>query len=287
MCFSWTQPCLTGYGRRLRPNALIALLLLFAVSVLSWADEPIRRLDLFDRAGNFLLYVTFDYDASSRLTGRTIRDFDGSLLHRTIVKRNPDGARSGETFVNGAGITEYRAEFVDSGDGGSFAVFDRYSSQPDRVMHRGHHEQVPNADRFTFFDDAGVRTHEVRYEYDGDGSPRRVAILDGNGVLTHYGIPGTTAAVRSPAPRITDISMRLGRVAGAIRCHVALPRSSPPPRVRLHDCRGKIVDVKVTGAGGPSFFTIGLATESLPTGLYVVTLVAGPRTLHRTVSVLR
>lgn len=287
MFFCCTQSRVIGNRPRVWAKARIPALLLIAMSVMSWADEPIRRLDLFDRAGNFLLYITFDYDASSRLTGRTIRDFDGSLLHRTVVKRNGDGARTGETFVNGAGITEYWADYADSGDGGTFALYDRYSAHPDRLIHQGHHKKAIEAGRFAFFDDAGVRTHEVRYEYDGAGNPRRITIHDRNGTLTHYGIPGTTAAVRASTPQTTTVSLRIGRVPGAIRCHVAQPPSSPPPRIRLHDCRGKTVEVEPTHAGGSGFHTVTLATESLPTGLYFVKLVSGSRTLHRTVSVVR
>lgn len=183
-----------------------------AAIIFSGAPEPpaapVSRLDFFDKADNFLFFVTFDYDASGNNTGRSVFTGDSTFIRRTVFTNNSQGVRTRETSFDfnddTAGYTAFPGPSV-------FSVFDRFGQDE-----LGGRVTVASAGQNTYsVSQAGTGAVKIRYSYATDGSLSRIDVLDSAGAPAYRAVvSGGAGAVLGPGPGILVDKPSFGPVRG-------------------------------------------------------------------------
>ena len=102
--------------------SFLSAVFLLAVSI----SARIDRVDIFDRAGNSLLFVEFEYDAEGKNTGRSVYASDSTFLRRTAFVNDNAGKRIREVSFDFNNDTIGRTEFSTIGNKPGISVFDQF-----------------------------------------------------------------------------------------------------------------------------------------------------------------
>lgn len=217
----------------LQKTVFCQIVLLLFSSFAASVPVPLR-LDLYDASDNHLMYITFDYDADGRNTGRHLFMPDETFIRSVVISYDDLGRRLKEVSYNFNGDTIYVTSYSQASNGASFIIQDQFGLDltGDRVVYS-------NDDPLNFslvYGQTGEQAAAVTYTGDAaSGQLRRVDITGQSDRDSYYGLvtygeaigvshSGPKAgklpqvSIQSRAARI-DVVFNL-RVAGNVRCEL-------------------------------------------------------------------
>ena len=181
------------------------------------------RLDLFDEAGNHLLYVTFSYDASGRNITRSVFMPDETFMRDVVINYDGLDRRFKEVSYNFNDDTAFVTTYTHTGTGSSFSIVDQF-----KLDHVGGQVSYSTADspNFGLLYETGVQAAAMAYTKDANGDLTRVDIAAPNGDV-YYGEftngPATGVSRNATAGNFSPQALVKPRGGSRIDIHFNLP----------------------------------------------------------------
>lgn len=171
----------------------------FTPCFILFAASRIDRIDLYDNADNHLLFVTFDYDAGGKNTGRSIFASDSTFLRHTSFQTNTAGDIVKETSLDFDSNTAYYTTLSASAGKTTFSVFDQFG-----LDQLGGPVSYTAASQTAYdLSQNGALLNRITYDTASDGSLNRINVLDKTGSLLYYAIvTNATAALHGAAAHV-------------------------------------------------------------------------------------
>ena len=245
-----------------------AAVALMALGVLVAVAYPISRIDLFDKANNRLMFVTFTTDAAGNRLGDSVFMADSTFVKATTVQ---SGGKETSTNFNGDpwGATTIAA----SGATKTFSVIDPFGQDElgGPVSYTG------DGTNFTL-SQRGAVINKMRYTQ-GTNGDLRIDVNDNAGNLLHSAATYTSAVASKPAGTFSQRSSL--SMVGLRKCRIAvhLP-SAAHVRAELFLTSGRNVAVLVDERMKPGAHSILVPTpKAIAGGLYVLRLSINGRTV--------
>jgi hypothetical protein len=169
------------------------------------SPAPVKRLNLYDAQGNFLMFVDYEYDKSGKDTAYSVYFSDSTFTRRVVIGRNATtGFQEKETAFNCVEDTVFNSTFNANG---SIVVKDQFGVNQ---LGGAASYSKTSALEYTFLN--GSYTHKIAYEYDATGWMTKVNISTGDGKLAYYGLFDVGSGVLSPHDRhatsFSSVSLR-------------------------------------------------------------------------------
>jgi hypothetical protein len=174
-----------------------------------------QRLDLYDRDGNHLMFVTFEYESQKNVS-RTVYMSDSTFVRKTFISYDLQGNRARESSLNFNSDTSYVSEYQHRGDTAMFSIRDIFG-----VDQLGGRVRYLTDDSLTFtfsYQTAGASvTYVINYEKNQLGDLAKVTVSDYaqgklfSGFFSYSGSPVKT--LRSPdAKQLASVRLRNAKV---------------------------------------------------------------------------
>jgi hypothetical protein len=245
---------------------LATLLLSFAAAI---CDVP-QRLDLYDDAGNLLMFVTFEYEGGKNVS-RTVYMSDSTFVRKVFITYDLQGRRARESSLNFNDDTSFISTYDYRGDTTGFSIADMFGMDQlgGKVRYR-----TNDSTHFSFSYSAqgSSVTYTISYVKNLDGNPTKVTVSDNKGE-SHFGIfiyantgvkisrsmaKGPLVSVRVRSARIIDVGVDLKKPA-LVKCD-------------LISLSGRRAGALFEGLLAPGAQHKSLRVGSLAQGVYMVTI---------------
>lgn len=181
----------------------------------------IDRLDMYDRADNHLLFVTFDYDGTGKCTGRSVFTSDSTFLRSTTFQVDGAGVVVKENsvdFKNDPLITT--ALSAQSGKTG-FSVTDQFG-----FNQLGGPMSWSLSGQNTFEITQGMAViYRVQYQYDAAGALARINVADQTGSQAFYAVVNANLASMDRSPARAERLLFRGGHDGRVQASFTLAKS--------------------------------------------------------------
>lgn len=192
------------------------------ISTLS-VGAPLNRLDIYDAAGNNLLFVTFEYNGAGVCTGRSVFASDSTFMYKTTIQPDASGGTTKENSVDYLENPIYTSTIKNTGTGAAeFSTVDQFGlSQFGSAL--THNQTETNL--FSINQGASTLCKE-KYEYDSTGNLSRIIILDKNNETLWYAKVDQTVGISRVEPIKVFNSLAINANRGVIRfqCVMAAER---------------------------------------------------------------
>ncbi|HUI91792.1 MAG TPA: hypothetical protein VLX68_06035 [Chitinivibrionales bacterium] len=253
-----------------RKNLSLTALMIIVCQCMLFAAPRIDRIDLYDNADNHLLFVTFDYDASGKNTGRTVFTSDSTFLRHTTFQTNAGGDILKETSVDFDSNTAYYTSISPSASATTFSVFDQFG-----LDQLGGPVTYAAAGQNAFdLSQNGAALNRITYDTAADGGITRINVLDRSGDILYYAtVTGASAVLRGatghapvrPVLTLTNRGQCLVVFEVEKRSTVSL---------EIFTLSGRCVERLFSGqfAAGEYSFRIAHGSVRLATGMYLFRL---------------
>ncbi|MDD5674737.1 MAG: hypothetical protein PHC61_11275, partial [Chitinivibrionales bacterium] len=120
----------------------------------------IDRLDIFDKSDNFLLFVTFNYDAAGNAIGRSVFTADSTFLRSTTFQTSGTTTKEASLDFNGNSLFTTTIS-APSGNNTAFSTVDQfgmdqfggsmtYSSGPTNTFNINQNSALTCMEQYTF-----------------------------------------------------------------------------------------------------------------------------------------
>ena len=198
------------------------VLLWCTVPDIASAQTRLDRLDFFDKASNPLFFVTFDYDAGGRNTGRTVYMSDSTFVQRTGFVSDAAGNRTRETSFNFNDDTSGYSLFANVNSTPAVLAYDQFGlDQLGGPVSWTTTDQV----NFTVLQ-RGAAINKVKYLIDASGNLSRIEVLDNAGGLLYYAQPTAIAAALPRTRPAHPLSARIVSAESGV-CRIFLSVDIP------------------------------------------------------------
>lgn len=170
----------------------ILLLAVLSIPAIS-SSSQIKRMSFFDKAGNSLLFVDFDYDSSGINTGRSIYTADSTFLRRTTFVNDASGKRTREVSLNFNNDTIGTTKMSSVNNNPGISVFDQFNLDQfgAPVSYNANGENI-----FNVYQNGSV-IYKMKYMYSTDGDLNRIEVLStSNDLLYYVNVENTVKASR-------------------------------------------------------------------------------------------
>jgi hypothetical protein len=174
-------------------NKFLLFIAVFTIipQCLIYAAPRIDRIDLYDIADNHLLFVTFDYDAGGKNTGRTVFASDSTFLRHTTFQTNTSGDIVRENSIDFDSNTAYYTTLNTSAGKTTFSVFDQFG-----LDQLGGPVSCTTGSQIAFdLSQNGAALNRITYDTASDGSLTRINVLDKTGAMLYYATVSSASAV--------------------------------------------------------------------------------------------
>jgi hypothetical protein len=162
------------FNHALRRRHAAAILMSMAIAV-AYANSP-QRLDLYDKDGNSLMFVTFEYENQKNVS-RTVYMSDSTFVRKTFITYDLQGNRVRESSLNFNSDTSYVSEYQHRGDTAMFSIRDIFG-----VDQMGGRVRYLTNDSLSFtfsYQTAGSSvTYVIGYEKNQQGDLAKVTVSD-------------------------------------------------------------------------------------------------------------
>lgn len=247
--------------------SFLSAVFLLAVSI----SARIDRVDIFDRAGNSLLFVEFEYDAEGKNTGRSVYASDSTFLRRTAFVNDNAGKRIREVSFDFNNDTIGRTDFSTIGNKPGISVFDQFNldqfGAPVSYTASGEHS-------FDIYHNGSV-VYKMKYVYDTGGDLSRIEVLSPQNELLYY------ASVSTPSSSVkgyTGGATVVPKITfSANHFHLSADFNSVTDvKLCIYDLSGRLVSVPFSKRLKPGLFkgqfSIDEPGRRLPGGVYIARL---------------
>lgn len=266
--------------RSKRFNINLKMLLILGVYFVTFSySVPVTRMDLFDKAGNNLLFVEFQYDNTGKNIGRTVYASDSTFLRRTTFTNDAAGKRTREQSFNFNDDTIGYTLFSSQNDKPTINVFDQLSldHQFDLNQFGAPVSYAPNGTNTYDIYHNGKVVYKMKYTYSSEGSElSQIDILDINNLVLYYAkLTSSVHTIKQPkVDNILKPNLKIFR--NQCLMTVSLQKKSLL-KVCIYNLSGKLVTVPFQENMKPGLqsvqFRIGLYDErKLANSLYIIRL---------------
>ncbi len=266
--------------RRLAPLCLLML------AAAAQPKSP-QRLDLYDAGGNYLMFVTFEYEGQKNIS-RTIYMSDSTFVRKVFITYDLQGKRARESSLNFNGDTTINSDYQYRGDTTGFSIKDIFGidQMGGRVRYR---TNDPAQYSFSYQDvqnPGSSISYTISYEYDQDKDPKKVIvtnhvpeesyygvfIYEGVGSMAHFQPKPSPAAIRIRNARTIDVRLNLEK-SSLVKC--ALMTLSGR-------CAGLLFEGRLSPGAQSKTIRVGQGGLSrLAEGVYVVAVSVDGATVMR------
>lgn len=175
-------------------NNVILILLIFLSGAVAVFSKTVDRIDIFDRADNHLLFVTFDYDSAGNKTGRTVYASDSTFLRSTTLAFDGTGKIVRETSVNFTGDTVFSTTRSYQGNSSTFSVYDQFGlDQLGSPMSLN--ESSPGT--FSVSQSGSSAGYKEVHVFNGDNMLTRINLCDQSNTVIYYAIVTNATSIAS------------------------------------------------------------------------------------------
>jgi hypothetical protein len=264
---------------------LKSLLILGVFSATFSYSVPFTRMDLFDKSGNNLLFVEFQYDNTGINIGRSIYAPDSTFLRRTTFTNDAAGKRTREQSFNFNDDTIGYTLFSTQNDKPTINVFDQLSLDHQYDLNRfGAPVSYTSggANTYDIYHNGKV-VYKMKYTYSSGGSDlSQIDILDNNNSVLYYAtLTSSVNAVKQPkVDNLLKPNLKIFR--NQCLMTVSLQKKTQL-KVCIYNLSGKLVAVPFQENMKPGLqsvqFKIGLPDErKLANSLYLIRLYVDGQT---------
>jgi hypothetical protein len=263
-------------------RVMAGVVLCTCVSVIA---TPITRIDVYDKADNNLLFVTFDYNTSGECTGRSVFASDSTFMRSIAIQPGGASAATKEKSIDFAGNPLFTTTInPPSGGKTSFSTTDQFGlSQFGSPL--SYSETAANTFDVT---QSNNTICKEQYEFDAGGELTRITVLDKSGAAAWYAlVTHEITAVRPLSPVAAIRPVRLTTDRGKIRLRFELSAAGFVRAEIFTPAGRKVLSMvhKKLPAGSHRISSDG---SILGNGTYVVRMtVNGIATLTRMIAVQR
>jgi hypothetical protein len=164
------------------------------VMLLSTGASPaaIGRIDLFDKADNLLLFVTFEYDSAGNNNGRTVYTGDSTFLRSTRLTRDAGGTVTSENNYDYEGNLFSVTKLTQQSGKTDVTMKDQFDMD---LLGAPVSVTKGTAGAYAISQSGGAQ-YTQKYLFDGDGNLTRIDYADAAGTpLYHANVIQRTATV--------------------------------------------------------------------------------------------
>lgn len=246
------------------------LMIIFLLSPVSISSQ-IEKIEIFDKNGNSLLFVTFEYDPDGKNTGRSIYTSDSMFLRRTSFINDEAGNRSREVSFNFNDDTTGFTTFSTYNNNPGISVFDQFNlnqfGKPVSYFSNGNNE-------YNILHN-GVLVYKMAYSYTSNGNLNRIDVLSPANSLLYYAVTSSHAGIRGYLGRTNKNKPKI--TLSGNRCQVSgVIYSEADLKVCMYNIAGQLVSVPLSKRVKPGFFSehfkAVIPNKSLPGSLFIIRL---------------
>jgi len=233
---------------------------------------PVSRMDLFDKSGNSLLFVEFDYDSTGKNTGRSIYASDSTFLRKTTFTDDASGKRTREQSFNFNDDTIGYTLFSSQNDKPAISVFDQFNlnmfgANVSYALNGANTYDVYHNDRVVY---------KMKYSLPEGTESGRIDILDNSSALLYYATLSYSGLHAVNHSKVTTLQQSMSLFRDRCQLTLSLQKKSYV-KVCLYNLSGKLVSVPFQGNLNNGLqtvqFKIGLPSErKLASNLYIIRL---------------
>lgn len=254
----------TGIFQRFRAVFLVVV----SIAGTAAPAQRIGRIDIFDKADNNLMFVTFDYDANGKNIGRSVFMSDSTFVRSDVFANDAQGNRTKETSIDFNGLPVFATTFSTDASRRSMSVVDQFNlDQLGGPVSFG----ATGLNNYEIYQNGAV-INKMLYTYDAQSSLIRIDVLDPAGGLLYYILPKPpTGAIipnhaRSPA---TPILYPKGQQRYIIRFTVTEPSEVTAQLFSLTGKRAKML-VQGKQLAGTHDILVDLASDRIGYGVFIL-----------------
>jgi hypothetical protein len=254
-----------------RPGAAIITAALFLSVTVCFAR--INRLDVYDKTDNKLMFVTFQYDAAGKNTGRDVFFADSTFLRHTSLQFNAQNQVIKESSINFDSILVFYTNISSSGTSSTFSVFDQFN-----LDQFGGAMSSSTSDQVTYtISQGGAAINKIKYTLTS-GSVQRIDVCDNAGAILYYALAGSTPIHMDPDRQFVAVQRpsvtALGRGYFKVFCNLLQPANLTLELFNISGRRAAVVMNKQFGPGAHSIKADAFASrpKTLSNGAYIVRL---------------
>ena len=261
------------------------LAFVFASSGLARID----RIDVFDKADNKLLFVTFQYAAAKdSIISRDVFTADSTFLRHTSFQLNAQNQIIKESSINFDSNLVFYTNINSSGTSSTFSVFDQFN-----VDQFGGAMSASASDQVSYdISQGGTVINKIKYTL-VNGSVQRIDISDNTGAMLYYALPfSTQPKVICPDQQIfarRPAVAALGRGHFKITCDLAQSSNLILDLFNISGRRAAVVLNKRYAAGAHSILADAGSTQlkTIGNGAYIVRLSIDGKQVVSMVSIIQ
>lgn len=240
-------------------------------------SAPVSRMDLFDKAGNNLLFVEFQYDSTGKNIGRSIFASDSTFLRRTTFTNDGSGKRTREQSFNFNDDTIGYTLFSSQNDKPTINVFDQFNLNQ---FGASVSYALNGANTYDIYHNGKV-VYKMKYASSEGNEPNRIEILDNSSTLLYYATLNYSGVRAVNHSKMTNLQPSMKIFRDQCLMTVSLQKKSHL-KVCIYNLSGKLVAVPFQdnlNKGLQSVqFQIGQSSErKLASNLYLIRLYVDGR----------
>ena len=241
-------------------------------------STQIHRIDLFDKAGNSLLFVELEYDSEGRNTGRSVYASDSTFLRKTSFLSDASGRRSKEVSFNFNNDTIGYTTFSSVNGNPAISVFDQFGLNQfgAPVSYTTDEQNLSN-----IYHNGSV-IYKMNYVYSGSVLNRIDVLNTDNSLLYYATMTMPTETSQKPIYRRTS-EPKISISANRFTISAALNKKTHL-KVCIYTISGSLISIPYSEVLKPGLKQQQFSFkkhDKLPAGLYIVRLyVDGKATTH-------
>ena len=200
--------------------------------------SQIVRMDIYDKADNQLLFVTFDYNGAGDCTGRSVYASDSTFLRSTRFTKDTGGTVTAENSFDYESNPLFTTRLSPQTGRTDFTVSDQFAMD----LLGAPMSYAAGAAGEYVISQGGATIYKQKYEYAGDGSLTRIDYSDASGALLFYAtitqstgaVPGSGRSLQArlaPVFRTTADGKLLASFTLATACIATLELFTPSGRL--------------------------------------------------------
>jgi hypothetical protein len=162
---------------------IAATVLAFSIGAGLFAN-PIMRMDIYDKADNHLLFVTFEYNGSGECIGRNVFASDSTFLRTTRFTKDGSGNVTAENSVDYEDNPLFTTSISPQSGKTDFTIKDQFKLD---LLGAPMSYTKGAAGEYTI-SQGGSTLYKQKYEFATDGSLTRITFADPAGTILYYAI---------------------------------------------------------------------------------------------------
>lgn len=232
---------------------------------------PVTRMDLFDKSGNNLLFVDFQYDSTGKNIGRSIYTSDSTFLRSTTFTNDAAGKRTREQSFNFNDDTIGYTLLSYQNNKPAINVFDQFNLDQ---FGASVSYSLNGSNTYDIYHN-GTIVYKMKYIYGSDVNElNRIDVLDNSNSILYYAT--LTYAVRADNRAKIDKILQPNLKISGDRIHMSMVlKKESQVRICIYNLSGKLAAVPFHSNIKPGLqyvqFRIGLPDErKLSSSLYII-----------------